>query len=131
MFLKNNILRTNVNQFIFTASFLFNLILQMLLNTTKMQTTGELTSFFTPENASLCNSPQGTKSLFLTGSEPEGKFMLLSQLSLLPSFQAVAQQGVKSRTLQCYFTHQNSLNLIPLTITRISSHWLKEISPEL
>lgn len=71
MFLKNNILRTNVNQFIFTVSFLFNLILQILLNTTKMQTRGELTSFFTPEDASLCNPPQGTKGLFLTRSEPE------------------------------------------------------------
>lgn len=57
--------------------------------------------------------------------------MLLSQLSLLPSFQGVAQQRVKSRTLQCYFTHQNSLNLIPLKITGISSHRLKETSPEL
>lgn len=57
--------------------------------------------------------------------------MLLSQPSLLPGFQAVAQQRVKSRTLQCYFTHQDSLNLIPLKITGISSHRLMEASPEL
>lgn len=61
MFLKNNILSINVNQFTFTVSFLFNLILQILLNTTKMQTTGELTSFFTLEDTSVCNSPYGYK----------------------------------------------------------------------
>lgn len=67
MFLKNNILSINVNQFTFTASFLFNLILQILLNTTKMQTTGEFTSFFTPEDASLCNAPYGYKRSIFDG----------------------------------------------------------------
>lgn len=73
----------------------------------------------------------GTKGLFLTGSEPECKFMLLSQLSLLPGFQGVTEQRVNSKIQQRYFTHQDSLNLIQLKMMGISSHMLKETSPEL
>lgn len=97
-----------------------------------MQTTGELTSFLPPRTQDSEILHMGTKGPLLTGSEPEYKLMLLSQLSLSqPGFQDVTWQRVNSRTQQCCFTHHDSLNLTQLNMMGISSHMLKETNLEL
>lgn len=63
-----------------------------------MQTTEELTSFSPQKTQVSVTLHMGTKGLFLTGSEPECKFLLPSQLSSLPGFQGVAQQRVNTKT---------------------------------
>lgn len=96
-----------------------------------MQTTGELTSFLPQKTQDSAILHMGTKGPLLTGSGPERKFMLLSQPSLLPGFQAVTWQRVNSRTQRRCFTHQDGLNLAQLKMMAVSSHLLKETSPEL